>query len=295
MSSSALLRNGGGQRESSSGGDDVAAVIEHVEASSDDDVITSRPGYANSSSGGDDVAAVIEHVEASLDDVAITSRPGYADAVKRINLLCRTFRELPECNTPRGFPNATQHATLVRLNLGLDVILSYKTDGGKTEIFLKGPFAVGWGVTLVVVPLNTILHQHVASFVKSGYPPSRVLQLTHSNAKEIAQMLDGLGSGSRCPPLIVLGHVEAFVGALLPLVSGIHHRRARHVSLLVIDEAQVIIEWGSNFRPQYRKLHLLRRVAPKLRVLAVSGSLNAADRQAVGAAFNNNNNNNNTE
>lgn len=47
----------------------------------------------------------------------------------------------------------------------------------------------------------------------------------------------------------------------------------KFISMIVIDEAHCISEWGSDFRPDYARLSELRTTFPDVRILAMSATI----------------------
>ena len=47
----------------------------------------------------------------------------------------------------------------------------------------------------------------------------------------------------------------------------------KFISMIVIDEAHCIREWGSDFRPDYARLSELRTTFPDVRILAMSATI----------------------
>jgi RecQ family ATP-dependent DNA helicase len=46
----------------------------------------------------------------------------------------------------------------------------------------------------------------------------------------------------------------------------------KHLCLIAIDEAHIISNWGTDFRPEYRELHCLREWVPKIPILALTAT-----------------------
>lgn len=104
------------------------------------------------------------------------------------------------------------------------------------------------GLTLVISPLIALMQDQVnslnqcgipASFVNSSLPPAE-------QAKRLHQISQGQYELVYVAPER-LRHV-AFQGVL----------RQTHISLLAIDEAHCISEWGHDFRPDYRRIAAIR-------------------------------------
>lgn len=46
----------------------------------------------------------------------------------------------------------------------------------------------------------------------------------------------------------------------------------KYLCLIAVDEAHIISNWGTDFRPEYRELHLLKKWAPKVPILALTAT-----------------------
>ena len=210
----------------------------------------------------------------------MTSHPNYASAVDRVNTVVAHFKARVD-GYPLSFPREIQHKTLVRLALGLDVSLSLRTGGGKTLVAAHAPWLVGRGATLLVCPLNTLIAQHVETFAKF-MPRHRLYVLTPSNAAEINKLLEQEDIGG--PPMIILGHPEKFVNNLLPVLSP---RANTRVSLMVVDEAHLVNDWGVDFRPAFMQLSDYTKISgSKMRLLTLSGTTTPLTRELICCGLN---------
>ena len=61
--------------------------------------------------------------------------------------------------------------------------------------------------------------------------------------------------------------------------------RQLNLSMLAIDEAHCISEWGHNFRPDYMKLAVLARTLEVSRVLLLTATATPAVAESIAAAF----------
>jgi len=48
--------------------------------------------------------------------------------------------------------------------------------------------------------------------------------------------------------------------------------RQMDVNLIAVDEAHCISQWGSDFRPAYKNINLLRQLQPSANVVALTAS-----------------------
>jgi ATP-dependent DNA helicase RecQ len=118
------------------------------------------------------------------------------------------------------------------------------------------------GLTLVVSPLIALMKDQVDFLTGRGVAAARLDSTL--GAEETASLLDRLGSGE---VRILFVAPERFLNERF-----LERLRRTRVSLLVVDEAHCISQWGHNFRPDYLKLAELSRELAVERVLALTAT-----------------------
>lgn len=154
-----------------------------------------------------------------------------------------------------------QQAVIDALLANRSALAIFPTGGGKSLCY-QLPALMLEGLTLVVSPLIALMKDQVDALTRLGIAAARLdSSLSADDAKRIYQSLE---SGD-----IKLLYVsperlknERFVQRL---------KRIR-ISLMAIDEAHCISEWGHNFRPDYLKLADLVRTLRVERVLALTAT-----------------------
>ncbi len=154
-----------------------------------------------------------------------------------------------------------QEAVINALLQGRSALAVFPTGGGKSLCY-QLPALMLEGVTLVVSPLIALMKDQVDALQALGIAAAR---LDSSLSKEETfAIYDGIQANT-----IKLLYVsperlknERFVQRLARM----------QISLLAIDEAHCISEWGHNFRPDYLKLADLARTLQVARVLALTAT-----------------------
>ena len=144
---------------------------------------------------------------------------------------------------------------------GRDTLALMPTGGGKS-ITYQLPTLAGDGLCIVVTPLIALMKDQVDRLRKRGIQAVAV----HSGvaARQIDIALDNC----------VYGDVKFLYLAPERLASETFRLRVQrmNVSLLAVDEAHCISQWGYDFRPSYLRIAELRRLIPNTPILALTAS-----------------------
>jgi ATP-dependent DNA helicase RecQ len=154
-----------------------------------------------------------------------------------------------------------QEAAIGRLLADRSVLAIFPTGSGKSLCY-QLPALLLDGLTLVISPLIALMKDQLDFLVARGVPAARLdSSLTRD---ETLQVHEALNSG-HLKLLYVsperLGN-ERFLRSL----------ERRKISLLAVDEAHCISEWGHNVRPDYLKIAGLARKLRVGRVLALTAT-----------------------
>jgi ATP-dependent DNA helicase RecQ len=150
---------------------------------------------------------------------------------------------------------------------GRDCIGVMPTGAGKSLTF-QIPARLLPGTVLVVSPLISLMKDQVDALVRNGF-----------RAAVINSSLDWETRRDRIRRLnagqyeLVYVAPEGLEGSLRSFLAGVD------VSLVVVDEAHCISEWGHDFRPAYRKLRGLKHELGGVPILALTAT---ATRRVVG-------------
>jgi ATP-dependent DNA helicase RecQ len=144
---------------------------------------------------------------------------------------------------------------------GNDVLGLLPTGGGKSIIFQVAGLARG-GLTLVITPLIALMKDQVENLEKKGIPAAALY--TGLTYEEIKFYLDE-AINDRIKFLYISPerlHSESFKSYL----------KNMNVTLIAVDEAHCISQWGYDFRPSYLKIAEIRQFFPDIPVIAVTAT-----------------------
>ncbi len=144
---------------------------------------------------------------------------------------------------------------------GKDTLALLPTGGGKSICFQVPALAME-GICLVVSPLIALMKDQVERLQSKGINAQAVL--SGMSRKEIDTVLDNC----------VYGRVKFLYVSPERLSSEIFKMRFERmkVSLIAVDEAHCISQWGYDFRPSYLQIADIRSVFPKVPVLALTAT-----------------------
>jgi ATP-dependent DNA helicase RecQ len=151
-----------------------------------------------------------------------------------------------------------------------DTLVLMPTGGGKSLCY-QLPALRFEGLTLVVSPLIALMKDQVDGLRANGVPAG-MLNSTLS-AQEAAEVQSQAQQGSLkilyiAPERLALPGFQRFLQSL-------------EVSLIAIDEAHCISEWGHDFRPDYRNLKALRQNFPSVPVIALTATATKPVREDI--------------
>ncbi len=144
---------------------------------------------------------------------------------------------------------------------GNDTLGLLPTGGGKSLTF-QIPALLLPGITLVITPLISLMKDQVDNLRDRGIRAAAV----HSGLSRAEHTL----AMDRCRlgkiKLLYLSPEKLQSKTFVEQLSGID------ISLLVVDEAHCISQWGYDFRPSYLRIAPLRKLFPDAPVLALTAS-----------------------
>ena len=153
---------------------------------------------------------------------------------------------------------------------GRNVLAVLPTGAGKSLCY-QVPALLGDGLTLVVSPLISLMQDQVGALRRRGIAAAYVNSQLDAGQRRV--ILDAATTGR----LALLYCAPERLGSLTRRLSAAGTR----VALLAIDEAHCITEWGSEFRPVYRRLGMFRSLLGRPPTIALTGSATPAARADI--------------
>ncbi|AHJ96863.1 RecQ family ATP-dependent DNA helicase [Hymenobacter swuensis] len=153
---------------------------------------------------------------------------------------------------------------------GQDTLALLPTGGGKSICF-QVPALARPGLCLVVSPLIALMKDQVENLRKRGIKAEAVYAgMSH---QEIDQTLDNC----------VYGPVKFLYVSPERLLTDMFRARVgkMKVSLLAIDEAHCLSQWGYDFRPPYLRIQELRELLPGVPCMALTATATEQVRQDI--------------
>ncbi len=162
-----------------------------------------------------------------------------------------------------GF-RAMQDQIVHSIGEGKDTLGLMPTGGGKSITF-QVPALVKEGVCLVVTPLVALMKDQVANLKKRGI--KAVAVYAGLSREEINIAYDNC----------IFGDYKFLYLSPERLSTSLFLEKLEHfkVSMIVVDEAHCISQWGYDFRPSYLKIAELREELPDVPILALTATATA--------------------
>ena len=138
------------------------------------------------------------------------------------------------------------------------------TGGGKSLCFLIPALAVS-GITIIVYPLLSLMHDQASILDKNKIP--YLLIKGGLNKYDTLNKLRNMRKTK-----IIITNVE-----MLSLGYIINELKCLDISLLVVDEVHTILGWGKTFRPSYLKLKEINNSIKSKQIIAFTATLSKSE------------------
>src|SRR5256885_973233 len=171
-----------------------------------------------------------------------------------------------------GYPRFRVHQLKVLgpLLAGRDVLAVLPTGAGKSLCY-QVPALLGSGLTLVISPLISLMQDQVAALRRRGIAAAYVNSQLDADQRRL--ILDAATGGRLSLLYCAPERLTSLTRRLLAAQTSI--------SLIAVDEAHCITEWGNEFRPAYRRLGVFRSMLGRPRTIALTGSATPAARSDI--------------
>jgi ATP-dependent DNA helicase RecQ len=180
--------------------------------------------------------------------------------------------ELEQCARKANmFPlRAPQTQALKEWAAGRDLLVIWPTGSGKSLCY-QLPALVRPGLTVVLSPLIALMEDQVAKGKAHGWPVTCIHSgvAREQREKRLAQAVSGEVKLLYVTPERF--RQPAFVDAL----------KSVKVSLLAVDEAHCISQWGHDFRPDYSRAGDIRKLLGNPQCMALTATATAATQKDI--------------
>ncbi|MCL2171845.1 MAG: RecQ family ATP-dependent DNA helicase, partial [Defluviitaleaceae bacterium] len=140
---------------------------------------------------------------------------------------------------------------------GRDVLGIMPTGAGKSMCF-QIPALMMDGITIVISPLISLMKDQVNSLTQNGIAAAFInSSLTDS---QMRRALDGCANGTY--KLVYVAPERLFAGDFLAFAQN------TNISMLTVDEAHCISQWGQDFRPSYTAIARFAGLLPRRPVVS---------------------------
>lgn len=189
-----------------------------------------------------------------------TGAPGVGEMSAAVGKLREVFGH-------SGFRNGQQSVVGAAM-AGRDVFVLMPTGGGKSLCY-QLPAVACEGLTVVVSPLLSLIVDQVHALEVRGVRAAHMSSST-SEADREAVIADLKNPESDLKLLYVTPEKIASSGWLTNQFKWL--RRRHQLARFVVDEAHCVSSWGHDFRPDYKRLGVLRSTFPDVPIMALTAT-----------------------
>ena len=156
---------------------------------------------------------------------------------------------------------------------GHDTLVLMPTGGGKS-ICYQVPALLMPGCAIIISPLIALMNDQVLALKANGIPAAAI----HSNQDEYLNR-ESLSAAMRGELKLIYISPERLMMEIETIASKIK------ISLIAIDEAHCISQWGHDFRPVYTSLRCIKEKFPDSPVMALTATADRLTRADISAAL----------
>jgi ATP-dependent DNA helicase RecQ len=157
---------------------------------------------------------------------------------------------------------------------GGDCVVLMPTGGGKS-ICYQIPALLSEGCAIIVSPLLALMKDQVDGLIANGIPAAAVnsQQSDAQNREIIEQVYAGRIKLLYISPERLITEVENWSSSM-------------RISLIAIDEAHCISQWGHDFRPEYTRLSILKERFKNVPIMALTATADRLTRDDISRQLN---------
>ena len=147
---------------------------------------------------------------------------------------------------------------------GRDTLALLPTGGGKSICF-QVPALCRDGICLVVSPLIALMKDQVHNLDRRGIPAAAIFSGMHH--RQIDMIFENACNGQYKFLYVSPERLQT------PMAR--ERIKRMQINLLAVDEAHCVSQWGYDFRPPYLQIPEIRKIIPKVPVLALTATATA--------------------
>ncbi|HET7412195.1 MAG TPA: DNA helicase RecQ [Pararhizobium sp.] len=163
-----------------------------------------------------------------------------------------------------------QEEIVAAIEAGRDVLAIMPTGGGKSLCY-QLPALARDGLTVVISPLIALMRDQVAQLTANGVAAAALVSA--NTPEENERILNHLAAG----------RLKLLYLAPERLTGSIGRLKRAGVSLLAVDEAHCVSQWGHDFRPDYLTIGTLRHELGGVQTAAFTATADAETRGEIAA------------
>ena len=151
-----------------------------------------------------------------------------------------------------------------------DSVVVAPTGGGKSLCY-QAPAVVMDGLAVVISPLISLMKDQVDTLIENGVRAARIdsTQTPEERSDAMARLRQG------ALDLLYVSPERLLMNGFLDTV------RSARVAFVAVDESHCVSMWGHDFRPEYRRLNLLREALPGVAVHAYTATATSRVREDI--------------